>query len=317
LAPFLAALIIDLAMGIVLIVAVARLVRGHASAALLSYLFYLVLWYAMVLYMLVFLFAPRFLPEGAQRGYMLFNSIFVVPLNGLVAYFFVDFVWRWLERPMPRLVRFGLPFAFLVILIVYAREMLGRLSVETQSGGFVLSAPVSLELMFGCILLASLYGAVGGRGLKDKAKARYTVVFAAIMGGGIILGIVYIFIPFSFFGMAWKNAITSVILASVNVAAWIAVRRFFLDRARAAVIEFEQADLSILEARCGISPREREIISLVIAGKSNREIKDTLFISHDTVKKHIYNVYRKIGVRNRVQLVNAVADLVNPKAEKQ
>ena len=57
-----------------------------------------------------------------------------------------------------------------------------------------------------------------------------------------------------------------------------------------------------------MTPREREVISLVITGRSNREITEDLFISPETVKKHIYNAYRKIGVRNRVQLVNAVLE---------
>jgi hypothetical protein len=37
-------------------------------------------------------------------------------------------------------------------------------------------------------------------------------------------------------------------------------------------------------------------------------LTEELFISLETVKKHIYNAYRKIGVRNRVQLVNAVLE---------
>lgn len=65
--------------------------------------------------------------------------------------------------------------------------------------------------------------------------------------------------------------------------------------------------LSELEVRCsayGISKREQEIISLVLEGCSNRDIEDRLFISLATVKDHIYKIYKKTGVKNRVQLVN-------------
>jgi DNA-binding CsgD family transcriptional regulator len=58
----------------------------------------------------------------------------------------------------------------------------------------------------------------------------------------------------------------------------------------------------------GISPREREIVELICKGKRNREIADELFISLQTVKDHNYRIYRKLGVRNRVQLVNLVRD---------
>lgn len=55
-----------------------------------------------------------------------------------------------------------------------------------------------------------------------------------------------------------------------------------------------------------ITPREKEIITLVCAGRGNQAIADALFISIHTVKRHVNQVYRKVGVRNRVQLANAV-----------
>lgn len=55
-----------------------------------------------------------------------------------------------------------------------------------------------------------------------------------------------------------------------------------------------------------ISRREQEIIQLISEGKSNAEIGRQLFISLPTVKGHVYNIYQKTGVRNRVQLVNLI-----------
>jgi DNA-binding CsgD family transcriptional regulator len=60
--------------------------------------------------------------------------------------------------------------------------------------------------------------------------------------------------------------------------------------------------------RYGISAREREIIDLILAGHTNQEIADRLFISLATVKDHNYNIFRKTGVRNRVELVNLMRD---------
>jgi DNA-binding CsgD family transcriptional regulator len=58
--------------------------------------------------------------------------------------------------------------------------------------------------------------------------------------------------------------------------------------------------------RYGISPRECEIISMIVRGYSNRKIGETLFISAMTVKNHIYHIYRKTGVENKVQLLNII-----------
>jgi DNA-binding NarL/FixJ family response regulator len=41
-------------------------------------------------------------------------------------------------------------------------------------------------------------------------------------------------------------------------------------------------------------------------GYSNHEIEKRLFISLETVKKHVSNIYRKLDVKNRVQLSNLV-----------
>jgi DNA-binding CsgD family transcriptional regulator len=55
-----------------------------------------------------------------------------------------------------------------------------------------------------------------------------------------------------------------------------------------------------------ISSREREIIGFILEGKSNREIGRILFISERTVKNHIYNIYRKMNIKSRYQLINLV-----------
>lgn len=53
-----------------------------------------------------------------------------------------------------------------------------------------------------------------------------------------------------------------------------------------------------------MSPREREILDLLLKGKSNRDIERELFISPHTVRNHVYNIYRKMDVSNRLQLMN-------------
>jgi LuxR family transcriptional regulator of csgAB operon len=55
---------------------------------------------------------------------------------------------------------------------------------------------------------------------------------------------------------------------------------------------------------CGLTHRELEIIGLLGSGASNNEIADKLFVSEHTIKSHLYNIYRKIEVRNRIQAMN-------------
>jgi LuxR family maltose regulon positive regulatory protein len=58
-----------------------------------------------------------------------------------------------------------------------------------------------------------------------------------------------------------------------------------------------------------LSERELEVLALIAAGESNREIAARLFISISTVKTHLNNLYRKLGVRSRTQAVAKARDL--------
>lgn len=53
----------------------------------------------------------------------------------------------------------------------------------------------------------------------------------------------------------------------------------------------------------GLTPRELELAALVVSGLRNRDVAARLGISEGTAKLHLYNVYKKIGVANRVELV--------------
>jgi two-component system response regulator DesR len=52
-----------------------------------------------------------------------------------------------------------------------------------------------------------------------------------------------------------------------------------------------------------LSEREREVLDLIAAGSTNREIAEQLFLSPHTVKEHTSTVYRKLQARNRAEAV--------------
>ena len=69
----------------------------------------------------------------------------------------------------------------------------------------------------------------------------------------------------------------------------------------------EMNDLSeTFLSRYGITDREREIILKVTQGKSNADIAGELFISLATVKTHLHNIYTKIGIDSRYDLLARV-----------
>jgi two-component system, NarL family, nitrate/nitrite response regulator NarL len=56
------------------------------------------------------------------------------------------------------------------------------------------------------------------------------------------------------------------------------------------------------QKRYGLTPRELQIISAVVAGYANREIAEHFKISEDTVKHHLSNIFDKVGVSTRLEL---------------
>lgn len=56
--------------------------------------------------------------------------------------------------------------------------------------------------------------------------------------------------------------------------------------------------------KLGLSKREYEILLLITEGLSNQQIADKLFVSENTIKKHISNLFLKLDVERRTEAVN-------------
>lgn len=90
--------------------------------------------------------------------------------------------------------------------------------------------------------------------------------------------------------------------------ALIILLKSYLKRNANEFIELTDS-LEDLYQKYGISKREKQIITEICRGKTNQEIADELFIAIQTVKDHTYNIFRKVNVRNRVQLTQIFSPL--------
>ena len=55
-----------------------------------------------------------------------------------------------------------------------------------------------------------------------------------------------------------------------------------------------------------LSPKEKEVIILILEKKKNQEIADQMFVELSTIKTHINKAYKKIGVKNRKELFKSL-----------
>ncbi|MEX6064938.1 helix-turn-helix transcriptional regulator [Providencia hangzhouensis] len=59
-----------------------------------------------------------------------------------------------------------------------------------------------------------------------------------------------------------------------------------------------------MQTRFGLTPRECEVVELILAGKGSPQIAQALFISLGTVKNHRKNIYQKLSINSQVELFN-------------
>jgi DNA-binding NarL/FixJ family response regulator len=67
------------------------------------------------------------------------------------------------------------------------------------------------------------------------------------------------------------------------------------------ILENRDKDIITTKDHTTLTAREIEILSFIAAGAKNEHIAEELFISPNTVKTHIYNIFKKINVPNRLQ----------------
>ena len=103
-------------------------------------------------------------------------------------------------------------------------------------------------------------------------------------------------------GVVLKHSSTEVLLKSIHR---VHAGEIWLDnRMTAEVINaFSVAGAASRGGKPLVSDREKEIVQLVVQGFRNKEIGEKLFISEQTVKNHLHNIFDKLGVSERLELV--------------
>lgn len=82
----------------------------------------------------------------------------------------------------------------------------------------------------------------------------------------------------------------------------------FIEEARHYKEEVDSVEMTLeeLKLQYGISDRETDVLKLIYKGKNNTEIAEELFISGNTVKKHINSIFRKLEITSRAELISKI-----------
>jgi DNA-binding CsgD family transcriptional regulator len=101
-----------------------------------------------------------------------------------------------------------------------------------------------------------------------------------------------------------REALTAAIAVFEKVGARLWLERARSELARVAVKRPEGA---------GLTATERQVVDLVAAGRSNKEIADALFMSVHTVEAHLTRLFRALGVASRTELARLVLEGTDPR----
>ena len=137
-----------------------------------------------------------------------------------------------------------------------------------------------------------------------KAYMRYDIHYSALLSlvyNGLFLGVVTLYRTKS--GADFSDRDLFILDMTKEHLAHRLYRDSFRDEVPPKLLQDERNLLDTVKA-FKLTSRESEIVKLLFEGQSNEEICNNLIISSHTLKKHILNIYKKLGIRNRLQLFN-------------
>ncbi len=215
---------------------------------------------------MVMIILPRFLHSLIARPYSKLKSLLFPGLAFIQA--IIIFFSRLYELEERLIIYFSIPFVFVFLYcLVFIGMSIGKIGNRILKNGIIVF-----------FILSLLYFPLN---ILEMIRERYT-----------FLNISYRFelftLPLYFFALN---------LFSIIFALLFFNQPAFIEKGR--VTDYFQRSY-------GISIRESEIIENIVSGMKNEDIADKLYISTKTVNNHIYNIFQKTGVKNRVQLVNLI-----------
>ena len=159
---------------------------------------------------------------------------------------------------------------------------------------------IGLVLVF---VISAIFMLFEGVKTKDKETRKIINVFAYFYLS-VSFGILFCIL----FDFTLEIALTLGLLLCMNLFPFIWFKYFISESVHKGFSVFcHPSVLNRVSEEFNISNREKEILELLIKGNSNKQIGRDLFISSHTVKNHIYNLYQKLGIKSRGQLMQIMS----------
>jgi len=175
--------------------------------------------------------------------------------------------------------------------------------VENPSSAVTLTASIAtFVLKVGTVYGWIAHALLAIRRIEDPLERAGLRRFVLLLLGGFLAFDLAVRDVTAVVGVHTPDVVISLVNVGLNFPPLLWIGRFLRRRALVRPAGPLPANLKSDLAALGLSARESDVVELVLVGLSHKEIAERLSIAPDTVKKHTYNAYRKLGVQNRVQL---------------
>jgi DNA-binding CsgD family transcriptional regulator len=185
--------------------------------------------------------------------------------------------------------------------------LIGSLQVSLLADRAMLVFTVLSRLLALCISASLFFRYRNQRGRRARTALLYAGGFFILMDGSWLAMYALGMMGFLHARLYDGLHLTRLLLLAAIVVIYLGRFLDAFEGTQAAGSADEELDPRLV-AKYGISGREQEIIRHLRLGRSNEEIAGKLFISSRTVKGHLYRIFQKTNVKNRVQLANLFAD---------
>jgi DNA-binding CsgD family transcriptional regulator len=279
--------------------------QRHYALSFLSTFFYSIVFYSIYDFINFFggVFGVMFLsPSGSE---FFWSPVLSCPPLAVSLYFMFVWVAQALEKTLSSwfraiywIIQAGL-FAFVFYHVLGQKMVDGMNKAGFNFYRFMLVELILIQLFFIVVFILAL-------GMNRGSRRRMIVgLCLSYIGSWSLLAILSdkLKIPHH---MNQKMGIIfmSLLLASINIPALLFLRAFLKKNYSGLQPSTDESEtLERWFAGHHLSPRERDVIGLILKGETNREIAKDLFLSEKTVKNNISSVFLKTGIKSRARLI--------------
>jgi DNA-binding NarL/FixJ family response regulator len=211
------------------------------------------------------------------------------------------------STPIRVLIADGQPIVLEGLRAVLSRQPSIQVVAEATDGVEAIEKSVHMDpdVVLMDVKLPKLDGLTVLRSIQTRAPRSKVILFAAVDSKDDFVEAMKL----GCCGILLKDASTSLIEKSIHK---VYAGEIWLDSTTTAAVIRQFASPAEFPAahtngksnreRAQLSQREREIIVLIAQGYKNKEIAEKMFITEQTVKNHLHNVFDKLGVSDRLEL---------------